>query len=276
MRRIRLLVLGILLVAGAGIAAFRLTAQPAQPAQPAPALDSQEQRVSYAIGLNLGRSLAAQKIKTDFDVLARGIRDGLGGTSLLDDKQIQETMEAFERDMRSQLTATGEKNRTDGAAFLAENAKRPGVKTTASGLQYEIVTAGDGPKPSATDRVKVHYKGSLRDGTEFDSSISRGEPASFHLNRVVPCWTEGVQKMKVGGKARLVCPAELGYGERGVPGRIPAGAALVFEVELLEILPEVAARPRPTGKPGDEPAAAGKPAAKPAPKPEAKPAPKAE
>jgi len=235
LKRIRLLVLGILLVAGAGIAAFRLTAQPAQPAQPAPALDSQEQRVSYAIGLNLGRSLAAQKIKTDFDVLARGIRDGLGGTSLLDDKQIQETMEAFERDMRSQLTATGEKNRTDGAAFLAENAKRPGVKTTASGLQYEIVTAGDGPKPSATDRVKVHYKGTLIDGTEFDSSYARGEPAVFPANRVIPGWTEALQLMPVGSKWKLFIPAELGYGDQGAGGAIPPHAALVFEVELLGI-----------------------------------------
>ncbi|HVR28322.1 MAG TPA: FKBP-type peptidyl-prolyl cis-trans isomerase [Thermoanaerobaculia bacterium] len=230
MKRTRLLLIGVAILAAVGVAALRLTAQPA------PALDSQQQRVSYAIGLNLGRSLAAQDIEIDFDTLTRGIRDGLAGTALLDDQQIQQTMEAFEQEMRTRLSAAGEKNQADGAAYLAENAKRPGVKTTASGLQYEILTAGDGPKPAATDRVRVHYKGTLIDGTEFDSSYGRGEPAVFPANRVIAGWTEALQLMTVGSKWKLYIPPALGYGEQGAAGgAIPPNATLVFEVELLGI-----------------------------------------
>ena len=122
-----------------------------------------------------------------------------------------------------------------GAAFLAETAKKPGVQKTASGLLYEIVKAGDGPKPAATDMVKVHYKGTLIDGKEFDSSYKRGAPATFPLNRVVPCWTEGVQKIKVGGKATLTCPPATAYGERGAGGVVPPNATLTFDIELLAI-----------------------------------------
>ena len=120
--------------------------------------------------------------------------------------------------------------------FLAEKAAEEGVETTESGLVYKVLTAGTGASPAATDRVKVHYHGTLRSGEVFDSSVQRGQPASFGLNQVIPCWTEGVQKMKVGGKSRLVCPASIAYGDRGAPPKIPPGATLVFEVELLEIL----------------------------------------
>jgi FKBP-type peptidyl-prolyl cis-trans isomerase FklB len=231
LKRIRLLVLGILVLAGAGIAALRLTAQPA------PTLDTQQKRVSYAIGLNLGRSLASQKVDTDFDSLARGVRDGIAGTALMDDKQIEETMSTFEQEMRSRRTASGAKNQSEGAAFLADNGKRPAVKTTASGLQYEILSAGDGPKPKATDRVRVHYKGSLINGTEFDSSYERGEPAVFPANRVIPGWTEALQLMTVGSKWKLFIPAALGYGEQGAGAAIPPHSTLIFEVELLGIEP---------------------------------------
>jgi len=229
LQRSRVLAIVAAILVIAGVVVFQLTAQPA------PTLESQQQRVSYAIGLNLGRSLASQKITADVDLLARGIRDGLGGASLLDDKQIQETMETFEKDMRAQRTASGEKNQTAGAAFLAENGKRPSVKTTASGLQYEILNAGDGPKPAATDRVRVHYRGTLVDGTEFDSSYQRGEPAVFPANRVIPGWTEALQLMAVGSKWKLFIPPALGYGDQGAGAAIPPQATLIFEVELLGI-----------------------------------------
>jgi FKBP-type peptidyl-prolyl cis-trans isomerase len=229
LKRIRSLTIGVVVLAAAGFAAFRLAAQQA------PALESQQQRVSYAIGLNLGRSLAAQKVKTDFDSLTRGIRDGLAGTSAMDDQQIQQTMQELEQDMRSQRTAAGEKHQAEGAKFLAENEKKPGIQKTASGLQYQIVTAGDGPKPKATDKVKVHYRGTLIDGTEFDSSYSRDEPAVFPANRVIPGWTEALQMMPVGSKWKLFIPSALAYGAQGAGAAIPPNATLIFEVELLGI-----------------------------------------
>ena len=123
-----------------------------------------------------------------------------------------------------------------GAAFLAANAKKDGVKTTASGLQYKVLTEGKGEVPKENHQVSVNYRGTLIDGTEFDSSYKRGQPAEFGLNQVIKCWTEGVQKMKVGEKAKLVCPSEIAYGDQGRPPVIPAGATLVFEVELLDIV----------------------------------------
>jgi FKBP-type peptidyl-prolyl cis-trans isomerase len=229
LKNIRLLMIGAAVLAVLGLSALQLTAQPA------PTLDSQQQKVSYAIGLNLGRSLAAQKVQTDFDSLTRGIKDGLAGTAAMNDQQIQQTMQEFEKEMRSQRTAAGEKAQADGARFLAENEKKPGVQKTASGLQYQIITAGDGPKPKSTDKVKVHYRGTLIDGKEFDSSYSRGEPAVFPANRVIAGWTEALQLMPVGSKWKLFIPASLAYGAEGAGAAIPPNAALVFEVELLGI-----------------------------------------
>ena len=131
---------------------------------------------------------------------------------------------------------TAEKNKIEGDAFLAENKNKEGVKTTESGLQYEVITAGEGSKPKATDQVSVHYVGTLIDGTEFDSSHKRGQPATFFLNRVVKGWTEGLQLMPVGSKYRFYIPSELGYGERGAGPKIGPNATLTFEVELLEIV----------------------------------------
>jgi FKBP-type peptidyl-prolyl cis-trans isomerase len=148
---------------------------------------------------------------------------------------------------RQKLMAAGEKEAS--AEFLKEAASAEGAVQTESGLIYTEIKAGDGDSPQATDVVKVHYHGTLRDGTVFDSSVERGNPATFPLNRVIPCWTEGVQKMKVGGKSKLVCPSEIAYGDRGSPPKIKPGAALVFEVELLEIVKKEAGTKKPPGHP---------------------------
>jgi len=207
----------------------------------------------YAFGASLARYAAGMKLsEADVKAIQEGLADAL----------LSKPLRVNPRDQGAQIQKLVSERRASAAAeeqaagktFLAEAAKTPGAETTPSGLVYVPVTEGTGPSPKATDRVKVHYKGTLRDGTEFDSSTSRGQPAVFHLNRVVPCWTEGVQKMKVGGKAKLSCPSELAYGERGVPGRIPPGAPLVFEVELIEIVPETADASPPS--PGAEKAPA--------------------
>ena len=136
----------------------------------------------------------------------------------------------------AQKTAEADKMQAAGTEYCAKNKAKPGVTVTASGLQYEVLKKGTGPKPKATDTVKVHYEGSLIDGTVFDSSVKRGDPATFPLGGVIKCWTEGVQMMKVGGKARLTCPSNVAYGDRGSPPTIRPGATLVFEVDLLEIV----------------------------------------
>jgi FKBP-type peptidyl-prolyl cis-trans isomerase FklB len=200
---------------------------------------SLEDRASYSIGLNLGRSLKTNDINANTDLIIKGLRDGLAGQALLTDQEMQSTMQEFQQQVQAQQEAKqkviGEKNKTEGEAFLAKNKARQGVKTTASGLQYEVLTEGTGPQPKATDTVTVNYRGTLMDGTEFDSSYERGQPATFVLNQVIPGWTEGVQLMKVGSKYKFYIPASLGYGERGAGGVIGPNAPLVFEVELLSI-----------------------------------------
>jgi FKBP-type peptidyl-prolyl cis-trans isomerase FkpA len=218
----------------------------------------------YAFGASLARYASGMKLEpSDVESIEEGLRDALLGKSLrVDPRTYAKQVEKVVTERRAAAAAA---EKEAAASYLAEAAAAPGAEKTATGLIYQSLTEGTGAAPKATDRVKVHYKGTLRDGTEFDSSISRGQPAVFHLNRVVPCWTEGLQKMKSGGKARLVCPAEIAYGERGVPGRIPPGAPLVFEVELLEIVADTAAPGAPAVKPAAKPEA--KPAAKPAEKP---------
>jgi FKBP-type peptidyl-prolyl cis-trans isomerase len=220
------------------------TTQPAQPAAPNTAgtagkPESLEDRASYSIGLNLGRSLKTNDIKANADLLIKGLRDGLAGQALLTDEEMQATMQAFQEQVQKQQEAKqkeiGEKNKMEGEAFLTKNKARQGVKTTASGLQYEVLSEGTGAAPKATDTVTVNYKGTLMDGTTFDSSYDRGQPATFVLNQVIPGWTEGVQLMKVGSKYKFYIPAALGYGERGAGGVIGPNAPLVFEVELLSI-----------------------------------------
>lgn len=214
----------------------------AQAAAQNAALPTEKDRVSYMIGVDIGKSLKPLAGEIDAAVLKRAIDDVLAGKALLlDEQELAAVGQAFSQKMQAKQQADQkaalDRNLAAGAAFLAENGKKPGVITTASGLQYQVVTEGKGPKPKASDSVKVHYTGTLLDGTKFDSSIDRKEPAQFVLNSVVPGWTEALQLMPVGSKYKLWIPANLGYGEQGTPGGpIPPNATLVFEVELIEIV----------------------------------------
>ena len=203
-------------------------------------LEDVDQKVAYAIGLDIGRKMQQQGLEIDPAIVARGLADGFGGgEALLDEPGMRQAMMEFQQRMMAKEQAReseeGAAQAAAGKAFLAENGAKSGVKTTESGLQIEVLTEGKGAKPTPSDTVTVHYTGTLIDGTEFDSSVKRGEPATFPLNGVIPGWTEGLQLMNVGSKARLVIPSELGYGPRGAGGRIPPNAVLVFEVELLDI-----------------------------------------
>jgi FKBP-type peptidyl-prolyl cis-trans isomerase len=210
-------------------------------AQPAPPQTMLE-KVSYGIGLGLGRNLARDNVKLDLNWLVKGIQHGSDKTAkaLLSDEDYQKTMIAFEEQLRKQqedaAVAAAAKNKTAGEAFLAANGKKQGVVTTASGLQYQILKRGTGATPKANDEVSVHYHGTLIDGTVFDSSVQRGQPASFPVNRVIPGWTEALQLMKTGDKFRLFIPADLAYGESGSGDIIGPHATLIFDVDLLEIL----------------------------------------
>jgi len=211
-------------------------------------LKTLKQKVSYGIGLNIGRNMKEQGVEIDTLLLIQGVRDALSGAKpQLTDAELQAAMTAFQRDLERKqamkriekdpkLKAAAEKNLKDGQAFLAKNAKVKGVKTTPSGLQYQVLKAGKGPSPKATDRVTTHYHGTLIDGTVFDSSVDRKQPATFGVNRVIAGWTEALQLMKVGSKWKLFIPSELAYGLTPRPGGpIGPNAVLVFEVELLSI-----------------------------------------
>lgn len=197
------------------------------------ALKNQKEKVSYSIGLNIGRNLShdlkRQSIDVDPNLVAKGIQDALSGENpLLSNEEIQETMIAFQKEI-------SEKQKQRGEAFLAENKKKEGVKTLPSGLQYKVVKAGSGKKPKPNDTVTVHYRGTLIDGTEFDSSFRRGKPATFPVSGVIPGWTEGLQLMEEGAKWQLFVPPKLAYGERGAGGLIGPNATLIFDVELISI-----------------------------------------
>ncbi len=200
-----------------------------------PELKTEEQKTLYAVGLAVSRSLAPFNLtEAELELVKAGISDGLPGKEPKVDLQtygpkIQELQSA-------RLSASAAVEKKAGQAFLDKAASEPGAKKTASGLVISTIKDGTGPAPKATDKVKVHYHGTLTDGTVFDSSVQRKEPATFPLNGVIPCWTEAVQLMKVGGKSRLVCPAAIAYGDRGAPPKIKPGSTLVFEVELLEIV----------------------------------------
>jgi FKBP-type peptidyl-prolyl cis-trans isomerase FkpA len=206
-----------------------------------PGLATEKQRVSYMIGMDLGKSLEPVKDEIDLETMNRALKATLAGDKpLMTEEQAQKVRESFAQKMQAQqiaeMMAEAKENQAKGQAFLAENAKKPGVQATASGLQYQVIEEGKGPKPAPTDTVRAHYKGTLLDGTVFDSSYERGEPATFMLPQMVPGWQEGIPLMSVGSKYRFWIPAELGYGERGTPGGpIPPNATLVFEVELLDI-----------------------------------------
>ena len=202
-------------------------------------LKTQKDKVSYAIGLDMGNNLKKNELDVDADVLAAAIKDVLSnGKPLMTDQEAKETLMALQKDIQAKQLeknkALGEKNKKEGDAFLAKNKKQEGVKTLSSGLQYKVITDGKGKSPKASDTVTVNYAGTLIDGTEFDSSYKRGQPATFPVGGVIKGWTEALQLMKEGSKWRLVIPADLAYGEQGRPG-IPPNSVLIFEVELVSI-----------------------------------------
>jgi len=208
-------------------------------AQDKPDLKDPKQRASYSIGANIGANFKRQDVDIDTKALAAGISDAIAGKTQLTDAEMRETLNAFQKQTMSKMEAKqkvdGEKNVKEGEAFLAANGKKDGVKTLASGLQYKVIKTGTGKTPKATDTVKVHYHGTLTDGTVFDSSVERGEPATFPVNGVIPGWIEALQLMKEGDKWQLVIPPKLAYGERGAGGKIGPNSVLVFDVELLSI-----------------------------------------
>ncbi len=211
-----------------------------KPAAEPPTAEASAADVSYSIGTMIAGNLKQQGVPVDLAELTKGISDVLEGKKpRLDQAQVQGVMMAFQqKQMKAQeekAAAGAGKNKEEGAAFLAKNGKEEGVVTTKSGLQYKILKKGEGAKPGATDKVKVHYHGTLLDGKVFDSSVDRGEPISFPLDGVIKGWTEGVQLMPVGSKFKFFIPSELAYGDRGAGGDIGPGATLIFEVELLAI-----------------------------------------
>ncbi len=204
-------------------------------------LETDRDKASYLVGMQIGGSLEQIKDEIDLPTLFQAIETTLkGGTPLLSQEEAGAVQQAFAERLQAkhaaEQQAAAAKNKQEGEAFLASNKGKPGVKSTASGLQYQVVTEGKGPKPASTDTVKVHYTGTLLDGTKFDSSVDRGQPATFALNAVIPGWTEALQLMPEGSKYTLWIPSDLAYGDRGTPGPIGPNATLKFEVELLEIV----------------------------------------
>lgn len=202
-------------------------------------LESTKDRFSYALGQQLGADLKMGGVDIDPDLLAAGVRDALAGTPGMSEEEVALAMDALQQEMMAQHMAEreklAEKNLAEGKAFQEKNAKKKGVKKTASGLQYEVVEQGKGKTPSADSTVTVHYRGTLVDGTEFDSSYGRGEPATFPVSGVIPGWTEALQLMKEGAKFKIVLPSELAYGERGAGQVIGPNATLIFDVELISV-----------------------------------------
>ena len=195
---------------------------------------TEDEKVLYALGLAISQNLSTFNLSdAELKMVEQGLDDGvLGRTKKVDLQAYGPKISDLQRTRATQVAALEKKN---GQAYLDKAAAEKGATKTPSGIVITTLKAGTGPSPAATDKVKVHYHGMLTDGTVFDSSVQRGEPAVFPLDKVIRCWTEAVQQMKVGGKAKLVCPADLAYGDRGAPPRIKPGATLVFEVELLGI-----------------------------------------
>jgi len=199
-------------------------------------LKSQKEKISYIIGMDIGKNLKNQSVDIDQAALAKGIKDALsGGKGSLTDEETRQTMAAFQKEMIAKAQALGEKNKKEGGVFLGENKKKQGVIALPSGLQYKVITAGKGKKPKPTDTVTVQYRGTLIDGTEFDSSYRRGQPATFPVNGVIPGWTEALGLMQEGAKWQIFVPSNLAYGEKGAGGQIGPNATLIFEVELISI-----------------------------------------
>jgi FKBP-type peptidyl-prolyl cis-trans isomerase len=238
-------------------------------AQNAPELKDEKSKVSYAIGLDIGNTFKKQGMDINAEILMAGLRDAMSGNKpAMTEDQVRETMTAYSKTMMeaqaNKAKEAGAANLAAGEKFLAENKTKEGVKTTASGLQYKVLTEGSGESPKETDTVVVHYRGTLINGKEFDSSYKRNEPTSFPVNRVIKGWTEGLQLMKPGSKYQFFIPAALAYADRGAGQDIGPNETLLFEVELISV--------KPAGEPIATPAAsqakpAGSPAATPTPQP---------
>ncbi len=207
-------------------------------AEEAGSLKSQKDKISYIIGLEVGVNLKKQSIEVDTDIFMKGLKDGFAGNKpLMTEQEMSETKTAFSQEMtkkhEEEMKKTAEKNKKAEDAFFAENKKKEGVITLPSGLQYKVVTEGTGKTPTITDTVTVNYRGTLVDGTEFDSSYKRGQPATFPVKGVIPGWTEALQLMKEGAKWQLFIPSKLAYGEKGAGNLIGPNSALIFDVELI-------------------------------------------
>lgn len=203
-------------------------------------LESDTDRLSYTVGMDIGNSLSEQGMDLDLDLLIEALRASYLGeeTRLTTEEALAERdkfMQRRQQELEAERSRDAQTNLEEGQAFLAQNAEREDVVQTESGLQYRVIEEGEGASPVATDQVTVHYRGTLLNGTEFDSSYARGEPATFALNQVIPGWTEGVQLMKEGAKYEFFIPANLAYGEQGRPGPIGPNSTLIFEVELIEV-----------------------------------------
>lgn len=208
-------------------------------------LKDEKDKISYGYGMEIGKNLKRQGIEINADLLAQGLKASLAGEkTLLTEEEVRQTMMAFQQKMQASRAEKqkkeGEEHKVKGEAFLAENKKKEGVQTTASGLQYKVITKGTGPMAKADDTVVTHYRGTLIDGTEFDSSYKRGEPAKFGVTQVIKGWTEALLLMPVGSKWQLFIPGDLAYGPGGRPG-IPPNATLLFDIELISIEPKGAA-----------------------------------
>lgn len=208
-------------------------------AEERPDLKDPKIRSSYALGVDIGKSVKRQPLELDAKAMAAGLIDAYTGTPALTDAELKEVLQKLQEEFRTKAMAqqakAGSENQKKGEVFLAENAKKDGVKTTASGLQYQVIKSGSGKTPGKKDTVKVHYHGTLIDGTVFDSSVDRGEPISFPVDGVIPGWTEALQLMKEGDKWKIFIPSNLAYGERGAGEKIAPNSTLVFEVELLAV-----------------------------------------
>jgi len=228
----------LLLTALLGICLLASLAQAADQA----ALKDSKDKLSYSIGVDIGHRLKGQSIDVDPDILAKGIKDIFtGGKLLLTEQEVRDTLTTFQKDMiakqKERAKVLGEKNKKEGEAYLEANRKKKGVKVLPSGLQYKVITEGKGKTPKATDTVTVNYKGTLIDGTEFDSSYKKGQPATFPVNKVIPGWTESLQLMKEGSKWQIVVPPALAYKEMGAGNMIGPDATLIFEIELISFKP---------------------------------------
>jgi len=217
------------------IALIALPACKARAAEPPVTLQTDDQKTLYALGVLLGRNLGTFNLSAaELEFVKKGFQDAATGHK--PEVELETYGPKVQQLAQARASAGSDVQKTKGQAFLETAAKETGAVKTPSGFVYKTLKPGEGASPAATDTVRVHYEGKLTDGTVFDSSIKRGQPTEFPLNGVIPCWTEGVQRMKVGEKAQLVCPSNLAYGDRGHPPDIPGGATLVFEVELLGIV----------------------------------------